>query len=524
MIKKLIESGNAVLGVELGSTRIKAVLIDEEYNVIASGSYDWENKLKDGLWTYELDHAWTGIREAYKKLSSKVSAEFGVDIIKLKAIGFSAMMHGYLAFDKQGKQLSEFRTWRNTNTGEAAEFLSKELNFNIPHRWSIAHLYQAILNNEDNVKNIDFLTTLSGYAHYKLSGERVLGIGDASGMFPIDSTINNYNEDMVNKFESIIDGKFSWKLNDIFPKVLSAGEYAGVLTKEGAALLDPSGKLCPGAKMCPPEGDAGTGMVATNSVEKKTGNVSAGTSIFAMIVLEKELSKVYKEIDMVTTPSGSPVAMVHCNNCSSDIDAWANLFCEFSKISGNPISIYQALDILYYEALKGENDCGGLVSYNYLSGEPITELEEGRPLFLRTPDANFNFSNFAKNLLYSAVATLKIGMDILAQENVSINSLLGHGGFFKAKEVGQRVMSSAIKAPVSVMETAAEGGAWGIAVLADYAVNNSTSLEEYLNERVFKNANSKTIMATQEEIDGYSKYVEMYTNGLSVEAEATKKI
>lgn len=516
-IKNIIENGNAVLGIELGSTRIKAVLIDENYKVISSGSHDWENRFENGMWTYRLEDVWIGVQDSYKKLADKVKKEYGCEIKKLKSIGFSAMMHGYLAFDKEENQIAEFRTWRNTNTAQSAEILTKELDFNIPQRWSIAHLYQAILNGEENVNDINYLTTLAGYVHWKLTGQKVLGVGEAAGMFPIDSEKIDFNENMLSEFSALIGGKYSWNIKNILPKVLNAGDNAGVLTNEGAKLLDPTGKLESGCPMCPPEGDAGTGMVATNSVAVRTGNVSAGTSIFAMIVLEKELSKVYEEIDMVTTPTGKPVAMVHCNNCSSDIDAWANLFREFCEIMGKPCSVYEALDALYYEALKGDVDCGDLLSYNYYSGEPITALSEGRPLFVRTPNSKFNFANFARNLLYSAVATLKLGMDILTEENVIVDKLLGHGGFFKAKEVGQRIMSSAIKIPVSVMETAGEGGAWGIAVLASYCTDKSMSFDDYLNKKVFANEKSSTIMVTGEEITGFEKYMQRYVKSIKIE-------
>ncbi len=525
-MKEFIENGKGVLGIELGSTRIKAVLIDDNFKVISSGSHDWENSFENGLWTYRLEDAWEGIRNSYKKLCEKLKSTYGVELKKLKAIGFSGMMHGYLPFDKDGNQLAEFRTWRNTNTGEAAEFLTKEFNFNIPHRWSIAHLYQAILDGDSCVQDIDYLTTLAGHIHHKLTGKRVMGVGEASGMFPIDSNTVDFNESMIDKFHEIIKGKFNWSFRDIFPKVLKAGENAGFLTEEGARLIDPSGNLESGIPMCPPEGDAGTGMVATNSISERTGNVSAGTSIFAMIVLEKELTKVYEEIDMVTTPSGNPVAMVHCNNCSSDIDAWAQIFKEFSVALGNPCTIYQALDTLFYEALKGEVDAGGIISYNYFSGEPITKLSEGRPLLVRSVNSDFSFANFAKSILYSAVATLKLGIDILDDEDVSIDKLLGHGGFFKAREVGQRIMSSAVKIPVSVMETAGEGGAWGIAVLADYCVEKDSNLDfaSYLNSKVFANSEINTVMANKSEIEGFTKFIDKYVKGLEIEKAAVNSI
>ena len=469
----LIRGGEAVFGLELGSTRIKAVLIGPHGEVLASGSYDWENRLEQGVWTYHMDDVWHGIQESYKNLAASVEEKYGEKITHLKALGFSAMMHGYLAFDREGELLVPFRTWRNTMTEEAAADLTSRFGFNIPQRWSIAHLHQAILNNEPHVKDIAFITTLAGYVHWKLTGEKVLGIGDASGMFPIDSEHNVYDSGMMDTFDILHkEHNLPWRLRDILPQIRLAGEDAGELTDAGALLLDPTGTLKPGAPLCPPEGDAGTGMTATNSVRVRTGNISAGTSVFAMIVLEKALSKVHTEIDMVTTPTGKPVAMVHCNNCTSDINAWAGLFKSFAELIGAKCSMPQALDTMFFEALKGDADCGGLVSCNYFSGEPITGMEEGRPLFMRLPDSAFTIQNFARTQLYSAMATLKIGMDILIEkEHAEVDSLLGHGGFFKAKGVGQKLMAGALHTPVSVMETAGEGGPWGMALLASYLVN-----------------------------------------------------
>ena len=520
-IKRAIEEGRVALGIELGSTRIKAVLIGPDHKPAASGSYDWENRFENGLWTYHLDDVWSGLQDCYRKLAAKVTETYGVKLGAVEAIGISAMMHGYLAFDSQDRQLAQFRTWRNTTTEQAASELTKLFQFNIPQRWSVAHLYQAILNGEEHVKDVAFLTTLSGYVHWKLTGQKVIGIGDASGMFPIDSTVNDYDSTMVKQFDELVAGKgYPWKFRDIFPKVLTAGEAAGTLTEEGARLLDPSGALPAGIPLCPPEGDAGTGMTATNSVAERRGNISAGTSIFAMAVLEKPLSAVYTEIDMVTTPSGKPVAMVHSNNCTSDIDAWAGLFREFAAVMGVQYTMPQVLDAMFYQALEGDADCGGLLAYNYFSGEPITGLEEGRPLFARLPDAQFSFANFARAHLYSAMATLKIGMDILfGKENVQLDMLLGHGGFFKAKGVGQKLMAAAMGTPVSVMETAGEGGPWGIALLAAYLVRkeDGETLEDYLENKVFAGSKGESVSPDPEDIKGFEKFLSRYVSGLAAE-------
>lgn len=519
-------NGSECLGIEFGSTRIKAILIDDEFNVLATGSHDWENKLVEGYWTYSIEDIWRGLQSAYKSLNDECENKFSSKITSLSAIGFSAMMHGYLAFDKDDNLLVPFRTWRNTTTAQAARELTRVFNFNIPQRWSIAHLYQAILNNEEHVENISYITTLAGYVHYKLSGKKTVGIGDASGMFPIDSDINDYNQEMLEKFSNLeIVKRFNWNIKNILPKVLLAGENAGTLTENGAKLLDPSGTLKAGALMCPAEGDAGTGMVATNSVAQRTGNISAGTSIFSMIVLEKQLSRVYEEIDMVTTPTGKPVAMVHCNNCCTDLDYWVKLFIEFSSLSGNNLTKGEIYDLLYNEALKGDSDCGKIVSINYFSGEPVTGFSQGRPMVLRSENSNFNLANFMRTHIYSAIATLKIGMEILEEENVDIDKLMGHGGLFKTKYVGQKLMAGAMKTPVSVLSTAGEGGAWGIAVLASYAKNNfDLSLEEFLDKKVFSKYEISTVEPDINDVNGFEKYMTLYKKSLAVEKSAVENI
>ena len=519
-----IESGKTVLGVEFGSTRIKAVLLSEDQTPIASGSYEWENRYENGIWTYHLDDVWAGLQECYRTLSNDVVEQYNTPLTAIGAIGFSAMMHGYLAFDKDANLLVPFRTWRNTITAQASEQLTEVFQFNIPQRWSIAHLYQAIVNNEPHVGDISHLTTLAGYVHWKLTGRKVLGIGEASGMFPIDSKTNDYDARMVELFNERLEvRKHPWNLQDILPRVLVAGEAAGVLTDEGARLLDPTGHLRAGIPLCPPEGDAGTGMVATNSVAERTGNVSAGTSVFAMIVLENELSKVYPEIDMVTTPTGKPVAMVHSNNCTSDLNAWVDLFGEFTHALGVEMSESRLYELLYHKALTGDADGGGLLAYNYLSGEHITHLEEGRPLFVRTPASRFTLSNFMRVHLFSALGALKIGLDILfEQEHVKIDQILGHGGFFKTKEVGQKIMAAATHVPVSVMETAGEGGAWGIGLLASYMLHKTTneSLEAYLSNKAFAGQACSTVTPDERDVDGFREFMERYTKGLAIERVA----
>ncbi|WP_290230545.1 xylulokinase [Bacteroides acidifaciens] len=525
--KSTIETGKAILGIELGSTRIKAVLIDQENKPIAQGSHTWENQLVDGLWTYSIEAIWSGLQDCYADLRSNIKNLYGdVEIENLAAIGVSAMMHGYMPFNEKEEILVPFRTWRNTNTGRAAAALSELFVYNIPLRWSISHLYQAILDNEAHVKDIKFLTTLAGYVHWQLTGEKVLGIGDASGMLPIDPTTHNYSAEMVAKFDNLIAPKeYSWKLEDILPKVLSAGENAGVLTPEGSKMLDASGHLKAGIPVCPPEGDAGTGMVATNAVKQRTGNVSAGTSSFSMIVLEKELSKPYEMIDMVTTPDGSPVAMVHCNNCTSDLNAWVHLFKEYQELLGIPVNMDEIYSKLYNIALTGDADCGGLLSYNYISGEPVTGIADGRPLFVRSANDKFSLANFMRTHLYASVGVLKIGNDILFnEEKVKVDRITGHGGLFKTKGVGQRVLAAAINSPISVMETAGEGGAWGIALLGSYLVNNEKkqSLADFLDENVFVGDAGVEISPVPEDVAGFNAYIENYKAGLPIEEAAAK--
>lgn len=521
-----ILTGKESLGIEFGSTRIKAVLIDENCNPIATGSFDWENKLENGIWTYHTDEIWSGLQAAYANLNNNAEEKFGTKIKTLSSIGFSAMMHGYLPFDKDDNLLVPFRTWRNTITAEAAKKLTELFNFNIPQRWSIAHLYQAILNNENHINDITYFTTLAGYVHWKLSGRKVLGVGEASGMFPIDSKTNNYNNEMLEKFSQLDEVKARpWKIDEILPKVLSAGENAGTLTENGAMLLDPSGTLKAGAVMCPPEGDAGTGMVATNSIAVRTGNISAGTSIFSMVVLEAPLKNVHEEIDVVTTPTGKSVAMVHCNNCCTDLDYWFNLFIEFSRLSGSKLSKPQIYDLLYNTALDGDSDCGGLVSFNYFSGEPVTGITSGRPLFVRSENSCFNLANFIRTQIYSTMSTLKIGMEILENEQVNIDCLTGHGGLFKTAVVGQKLMAGAMNSPISVMETAGEGGAWGIAVLARYAFDSEgKALDDYLNTKIFSRYKSTTIEPDEKDVKGFNEYIKRYKKALAVEKAAALNI
>lgn len=527
--KQTIESGRAILGIEFGSTRIKAVLIDGDNNPIAQGSHEWENQLVDGLWTYSTEAIWYELQDCYADLRANVKKLYDTEIEILAGIGISAMMHGYMAFNDKDEILVPFRTWRNTNTAQAAAELSKLFVYNIPLRWSISHLYQAILYNEEHVKDIRFQTTLAGYIHWQLTGQKVLGIGDASGMLPIDPETKDYSAEMVDKFNKLIAPKgYSWTLLDIFPKVLQAGENAGFLTEEGAKRLDISGHLKPGIPMCPPEGDAGTGMVATNAVRQRTGNVSAGTSSFSMIVLEKDLSRPYEMIDMVTTPDGSPVAMVHCNNCTSDLNAWVGLFREYQELLGIPVDMNEIYSKLYNNALAGDADCGGLISYNYISGEPVTGLAEGRPMFLRSANDKFNLANFMRANLYASVAVLKIGNDILFNdEKIKVDRITGHGGLFKTKGVGQSILAAAINSPISVMETAGEGGAWGIALLASYLVNNSgkLALADYLDKVVFAGNTGVEIAPKSEDVAGFNAYIENYKACLPVEetAVANKK-
>lgn len=524
---KTIVSGCTALGIELGSTRIKAVLVDAaDGTLLATGSHTWENRLENGVWTYHLEDVWTGLRDAYAKVAAEVWARYGVPLTTVGSIGISAMMHGYMAFDAAGKLLTPFRTWRNTMTQQASDALTALLDFNIPQRWSIAHLYQAVLNGEAHVPRISYLTTLAGYVHWQLTNEKVLGIGDASGMFPIDSAAGDYDQAMMDCFDQAITD-MPWNLRGILPRVLNAGDNAGVLTEAGARLLDPAGQLQAGTPLCPPEGDAGTGMVATNSVRERTGTVSAGTSVFSMIVLEKALSKVYPEIDMVTTPAGKPVAMVHCNNCCPDIDAWVDLFRQFADVAGLEISTSALYDLLYAQALQGDNDCGGLLSYNYFSGEPITHLEEGRPLFIRLPNSRLTLPNFMRTHLFSSLATLKMGMDILFEnEGVGLDRLMGHGGLFKVKAAGLTATTAASNVPVSVMETAGEGGAWGIALLAAYMATKADGepLEDWLDSRIFTGQKSETMDPVPGDVAGFQAFIKQYQAGLAVERAAVDAI
>lgn len=525
-IKREIQDGSTVLGIEFGSTRIKAVLIDSNHQPIAMGAHEWENRLENNIWTYSLEDIRTGLQDCYRDLAKDVQTRYSLPLVRIGAMGFSGMMHGYMAFDAKGELLVPFRTWRNTMTEEACGKLTELFGFNIPQRWSIAHLYQAILNGEEHVKDIAYLTTLAGYIHWVLSGEKVLGVGEASGMFPIDSNTGNYDTAMVRKFDETIAGKhFPWTLETILPHVLSAGESAGKLSEEGAKFLDPTGTLQPGIPMCPPEGDAGTGMTATNAVRVRTGNVSAGTSVFSMVVLEKALSKVHEEIDMVTTPDGMPVAMVHCNNCTSDLNAWVKLFGEFADTFGMKIDKNDLYGILYRKALEADTDCGGLLAYNFFSGEPVVGLNEGRPLFVRMPDAAFTLANFMRTHLYSALATLKVGNDILLkEEHVTVDSLMGHGGLFKTPVVGQQILAAALNAPVTVMDTASEGGPWGMAVLAAYMLERQTdeSLADYLDNKIFAGQTGSTVAPKPEDVEGFDKFTAAYKSTLPAQKAAVQ--
>ncbi|MGG0474441.1 FGGY-family carbohydrate kinase [Priestia aryabhattai] len=525
-IKQAIAKGKTSLGIELGSTRIKAVLIDENFETIASGSYEWENLLEDGFWTYNLLDIITGLQSAYREMKQEVERSYGITIRTVGSIGVSAMMHGYMAFDKTGELLVPFRTWRNATTSAAAKELTEHFQFNIPERWSIAHLYQAIINQEKHLPRIDYMTTLAGYIHWLLTGSKSLGIGDASGMFPIDERTQNYSEDMMKQFDELISYKgYPWQLSDILPAVHTSGEQAGTLTAIGASILDQSKNLQPGIPFCPPEGDAGTGMVATNSVRKRTGNVSVGTSVFAMIVLDKKLSNVYPEIDLVTTPNGSPVAMVHANNCSSDLNAWLGLFREFSEAMGQKVESDKLFEVMLNKALEADPDGGGLLSYGYFSGENITGVESGRPLFVRSAKSNFNLANFMRTHLFTAFGALKIGMDLLVkEENVKIHSILAHGGLFKTPVVGQKMMAAAINTPVSVMDTAGEGGAWGMAILSSYMLNKSEneSLEDFLDDKVFKEVTAQEIYPDELDVKGFEAFIKRYKKGLVIEKAAAE--
>ena len=522
--KEAIQNGKTSLGIEFGSTRIKAVLNNEENIPIAVGSYEWENQLENGIWTYHLEEIENGLKACYQSLCEAVKNQYDEELTVIGSIGISAMMHGYMVFDKDKTLLVPFRTWRNAVTEEAAQKLTEQLHFNIPQRWSIAHLYQAILNREEHVKDIAFITTLAGYIHWRLTGKKVLGIGDASGMFPIDNKTKQYDEAMLQKVADLIkEYGYSWQIKDIFPQVLIAGEQAGSLTQEGAAFLDASKKLRSGIPFCPPEGDAQTGMVATNSVAVRTGNVSAGTSVFAMVVLENALDEVYPEIDMVVTPTGNHVAMVHCNNCTSDLNSWVSLFGECLELCNAKVDKNTLFEVLFKSALSAKADCGGLMSYNYLSGENIMNVNEGRPLLFRSPKADLKLFNFMRTLLYSSLSTLKIGTDILfKKEGAKVDKICAHGGLFKTQGVGQRFLAAALNVPITVLDNAGEGGAWGMAVLASYMQNKKEKecLEDYMNDNVFQKDNGKTMAPDKKDVEGFDKFVEQYKKCFAVETMA----
>ena len=526
-ISRRIERGETALGIEFGSTRIKAVLIDSTHSPIATGAHQWENRLENGVWTYRQQDILSGLQSAYAALKRAVLEQYGVPLRRLGCIGVSAMMHGYLPFDREGRQLTAFRTWRNRMTEPAATRLTELFQFHIPQRWTIAHLYQAILNGEEHVPQIDFLTTLEGYVHWLLSGCRVIGVGEGAGIVPTDPSVNDYDQRMMDRFEKLIEPyHFPWKLRQILPKVLTAGEDAGSLTEEGARLLDPDGDLLPGAPLCPPEGDAGTGMVATGSIRPRMGNVSAGTSIFSMVVLEKPLSRVYPEIDLVATPTGHPVAMVHCSNCSSDLNAWIGLLKEALEALGQPCETGQLYAALFHQAMLGDKDCGGLVNVGYFSGENITRLEEGRPLIVRTPEARLSFANFGRALLSSAMATLKIGMRLLEDEQVQIDTLIGHGGLFKTPKTAQSLLASALNRPISVLENAGEGGAWGMSLLAAYRIwrKENECLEDYLDQSVFAHVRQTTELPQAEDRDAFETYLKRFQSALDIEREAVRRL
>ena len=524
--RAMIAAGTTALGIEFGSTRVKAVLVAPDGAVLAEGVYDWENRFEGGYWTYRESDILAALQGCFAALKADVNARYDLPLTTVGAIGVSGMMHGYIALDENDRFLAPFRTWRNTTTGEAAAALTEAFDFNIPERWSVAHLYQAVLNGEDHVPSLAHLTTLAGYIHYLLTGARIVGVGEASGMFPIDSETGLYDRAMLQTFDALVKEKnYPWTLASLLPKVLSAGENAGCLTADGAKLLDPSGVLQPGVPFCPPEGDAGTGMVATNSVRKRTGNVSAGTSVFAMLVLERPLSKVYPEIDLVTTPCGDPVAMVHCNNCTADIDAWAALFLDFAKCADLPLSKNDVFSLLYRTALSGDADCGGLVSFNYLSGESITKTPEGAPLFLRSRDSSLNFANFARNLLSGALCTLRCGFDLLAKEQVQVDTFYGHGGFFKTPKAGQTMMANALGVPITVMQTADVGGPWGMAILAQYMRDSKgLSLPDYLDKTVFADAKQSTVAPDAEGKKGFDAYYNKFLRALPLEQAAAKHL
>lgn len=522
-----LAAGQVSLGIELGSTRIKAVLITADFKTIASGSYVWENQFENSVWTYSLDEAWVGIQQSYTQLAAEVQSKYHVSLKRIQSIGISAMMHGYLAFDEHDQLLVPFRTWRNNITGQAADELTQLFDFNVPQRWSIAHLYQAILNDEEHVAHVNFMTTLAGYITWKLTGTKVLGVGDASGMFPIDPKTKTYNQEMLTKFSQLTNVKrYPWQIDNILPNVMMAGQTAGHLTADGAQLLDVSGNLAAGSVLAPPEGDAGTGMVGTNSVRQRTGNISVGTSAFSMNVLDRPLSKVYRDIDIVMTPDASPVAMVHVNNCSSDINAWAGIFSDFAKRLGVALPPDRLYETLFLEATKADSDAGGLMNYSYQSGENITKIQAGRPLFLRTPNSNFSLPNFMLTQLYAAFAPLQVGMDILVrEENVQTDVMVAQGGLFRTPVVGQQVLANALNIPITVMSTAGEGGPWGMAVLAEFSnQQTTTNLEDFLDQEVFREPESMTLSPEPERVAGYQKFIKRYQDGLPVEAAAGEAV
>ena len=523
-----IRAGKTSLGIEFGSTRIKAVLIDDAYHTIAAGDYEWASHLEDGLWSYTQEEIWKGLQTAYARMAGDVETAYGERLTHVGHIGFSAMMHGYLAFDKSGELLVPFRTWQNTNTHEAHEKLSELFQYNIPERWSIAHLYQAVLNNEEHIGKVDFFTTLAGYVHWKLTGKKVLGVGDASGMFPIDPTTHTYETEFIEKFNAIPEvAAQPWKLADLLPEPLVAGTPAGTLTEEGAKLLDPTGTLQPGITFAPPEGDAGTGMVATNSVRVRTGNVSAGTSIFAMVVLERKLERLHPEVDLVTTPAGDLAGMSHANNFTSDLNAWVGLFGQFAAAIGTPVDAGTLYGTLFRAAIADDVDsnCGGLINYPFRSGEFLAGLPEGRPLFARGPEARMSLGNFMRAQLFSAFSPVKIGMDVMTKdEGVAVDSLVGHGGIFTTPKVAQKILAAAFDTPIKVMSTAAEGGAWGMAVLADYLWHADQPLDEFLDARVFADAASTTENPDEGDVAGFEEFFDRFRKGLPIEHVAIESI
>jgi len=518
----VIAHGRAVLGIELGSTRIKACLIGDDPSVVlATGAHEWQNQLVDGVWTYSLEAVQSGLQSAYAALVAEAQERHGVAPTAYAAMGVSAMMHGYLAFDDSDELLVPFRTWRNTSTGDAVAELSELFGVNIPQRWSIAHLHQAVLDGEEHVGRVHHLTTLAGYVHERLTGERVLGVGDASGMFPLDADGAGYDTDLVARYDAAVaDAPLAGSIASLLPAVLPAGQDAGRLTADGAALLDPTGALQPGAVLCPPEGDAGTGMVATNAVAPGTGNVSAGTSIFAMVVLDRPLARVHPELDSVATPAGKPVAMVHCNNGASELAAWVGTYRRFAELAGAEVSVDDAYGLLFAEALNGAVDAGGILAYNQVAGEPVAHLAEGRPLIVRTPDSDVTLANTMRAHLYGVFASLSLGMRVLRDEGVEIERMQAHGGMFRTAGVAQRFLAAALDAPVGVAESASEGGAWGAAVLADFTRQGGGDLAAFLTETVFTATDSGPIEPIRDDVAGFTAYLERYEAGLDVQRRA----